>query len=233
MRDVIFDLNNVGLCYRKVGSVPWKNSNTFWALHDVSFSVQQGETVGIIGRNGAGKSTLLKILADIIKPDTGTITRADVSIMMQSLGAGFDPRLTGKQNIALSALLLGTDRESVYSKFDDIIALADIGDFINEPIKNYSSGMRARLGFSIAYHIDADVMLIDEALATGDHAFKIKASELIKQKIKSDRTVIIVTHSMETVRELCDRVIIIEDGHSLPEVSLEESVEYYINTKKK
>ena len=233
MRDVIFDLNNVGLCYRKVGSMPWKNSNEFWALHDVSFSVQRGETVGIIGRNGAGKSTLLRILADIIKPDTGTITRADVSVLIQSLGAGFDPRLTGKQNIALSALLLGMDKKGIYSKFDDIIALDDIGDFINEPIRSYSSGMRARLGFSIAYHIDADVMLIDEALAVGDHVFKIKASELIKEKIKSDRTVIIVTHSMDIVRELCDRVIIIEDGHSLPEMSLEESIKYYVNTRKR
>ncbi|MCD4825289.1 MAG: ABC transporter ATP-binding protein [Phycisphaerae bacterium] len=232
MKDIVFDLNNVGICYRKVASIRWKN-NKFWALHGVSFSVHRGETVGIIGRNGAGKSTLLKILADIIKPDTGTITRAKISVMMQSLGAGFDPRLTGKQNIFLSALMLGMDKNRIYFNVDDIIALADIGAFINEPIRNYSIGMRARLGFSIAYYIDADVMLIDEALATGDHEFKIKATELIKEKIKSDHTVVIVTHAINIVRELCDRVIVIEEGRSLPEVSLEESIEHYMNMKKK
>jgi lipopolysaccharide transport system ATP-binding protein len=227
MKDVIFDLKNIGMYYRKAASLPWK-CNTFWALKDVSFSVYRGETVGIIGRNGAGKSTLLKILADIIKPDTGSITRADVTITMQSIGAGFDPRLTGRQNITLSGLLLGMDKEHISQRIDKIIELADIGDFIDEPIKSYSSGMRSKLGFSIAYHVDTNVILIDEALAAGDYAFKAKASELIKEKIKSDRTVVLVTHSMHTVRELCDRVIRIEDGYSLPELVIDETIEHYL-----
>lgn len=216
------------MCYRKAASLPWSR-NKFWALKDVSFSVHRGETVGVIGRNGAGKSTLLKILADIIKPDIGSITRANVTVTMQSLGAGFDPRLTGRQNISLSGLLLGMDKQHIVQRIEKIIELADIGEFINEPIKSYSSGMRARLGFSIAYHVDTDVMLIDEALAAGDHAFKAKASELIKEKIKSDHTVVLVTHSMDMVRELCDRVILIENGHSLPELPIDQTIDRYLN----
>ena len=227
MKEMIFDLKNIGMCYRKAASLPW-SCNKFWALKDVSFSVHRGETVGVIGRNGAGKSTLLKILADIIKPDIGSITRANVTVTMQSLGAGFDPRLTGRQNISLSGLLLGMDKQHIVQRIEKIIELADIGEFINEPIKSYSSGMRARLGFSIAYYVDTDVILIDEALAAGDYAFKVKATELIKEKIESDRTVVLVTHSMDMVRQLCDRVIQIENGRSLPELPVSQSIERYL-----
>lgn len=226
MRELIFDLRNIGACYRKSASLPWRK-NRFWALRDVSFQVYGGETVGVIGRNGAGKSTLLKILAGIILPDTGTIIRANRTVAMQSLGAGFDPRLTGRQNIFLNGLLLGMDKKDIANCLQDIIALADIGDFIDEPIGHYSSGMRARLGFSIAYHVKTDVILIDEALATGDQAFKEKASELIKEKIKSGLTVVLVTHSMGLVRDLCDRVIHIENGRSFSELSVEASIERY------
>jgi len=232
MKDLIFDLKNIGMCYRKAASLPW-SYNKFWALKGVSFSVHRGETVGVIGRNGAGKSTLLKILADIIKPDIGSITRANVTVTMQSLGAGFDPRLTGRQNISLSGLLLGMDKQHIVQRIEKIIKLADIGEFINEPIKSYSSGMRARLGFSIAYHVDTDVMLIDEVLAAGDYAFKAKASELIKGKIKSDRTVVLVTHSMDMVRELCDRVILIENGCSLPEMPVDQTIDRYLTGQSK
>jgi len=232
MKKLTFDLQNVGVCYRKAASLPW-NINKFWALHDVSFRVYRGETLGVIGRNGAGKSTLLKVLAGIIRPDTGTITRADVTVTMQSIGAGFDPRLTGRQNIFLNGLLLGMDKKQIFQRVNEIIELADIGDFIDEPVKHYSSGMRARLGFSIAYYVDADVILIDEALAVGDQAFKEKASELIKEKIKSDYTVVLVTHSMAMVRELCDRVIQIEDGRSLPELPVDQTIARYLASQKK
>lgn len=227
MKEMIFDLKNIGICYRKAASLPWK-SNKFWALHNISFSVYRSETVGVIGRNGAGKSTLLRVLAGIIQPDIGSIARANVTVMMQSLGAGFDPRLTGRQNISLSGLLLGMDKQHIVQRIEKIIELADIGDFIDEPVKHYSSGMRARLGFSIAYYVDTDVILIDEALAAGDYAFQAKASELIKGKIKSDRTVVLVTHSMDTVRELCDRVIWIENGHSLPELPVDQTIDRYL-----
>lgn len=232
MKKLTFDLQNVGVCYRKAVSLPW-NINKFWALHDVSFRVYRGETLGVIGRNGAGKSTLLKVLAGIIRPDMGTITRADVTVTMQSIGAGFDPRLTGRQNIFLNGLLLGMDKKHIFQRVNEIIELADIGDFIDEPVKHYSSGMRARLGLSIAYYVDADVILIDEVLAVGDQAFKEKASELIKEKIKSDYTVVLVTHSMAMVRELCDRVIQIEDGRSLPELPVDQTIARYLISRKK
>lgn len=231
MKEIVFELRNIGVYYRKVASIPWK-ANKFWALHDISFKVNRGETLGIIGRNGAGKSTLLKILADIIRPDRGSIHRADVTVTMQSLGAGFDLRLTGRQNIFLNGLLLGMDKRRISERIHDIIALADIGEFIDEPITHYSSGMRARLGFSIAYYVDTDIILIDEALATGDQAFKEKASGLIKEKIKSDRTVVLVTHSMFLVRELCDRVIQIENGCSLAELPVDQTIDSYTQFQK-
>jgi len=228
MKDLVFDLKNVGVYYRKAASLPWR-SNKFWALHDVSFKVYRGQTLGIIGRNGAGKSTLLKILADIIRPDAGMVQRANVTITLQSLGIGFDQRLTGRQNICLSGLMLGMDKEHIAGRLDDIIGLADIDDFIDEPVKCYSSGMRARLGFSIAYFVDTDVILLDEALVPGDIAFKQRASELIKEKIKSNYTVIMATHSVNLVKELCDRVIQIEKGHSLPENDIEQSLTRYLD----
>ena len=231
MKELVFDLQNIGVYYRKAASLPWR-TNKFWALHDVSFKVYRGQTLGVIGRNGAGKSTLLKILAGIIQPDTGTIQRADMTVTMQSVGAGFDPRLTGQQNIFLNGLLLGMEKQHIVERIDDIIALADIGDFIDEPVKHYSTGMRARLGFAIAYYVDMDIILIDEALSAGDQAFKEKASELIKDKIKSDHTVIMVTHSMNLVKELCDRVIQIESGHSFQELGVQHSVQRYLSVKK-
>lgn len=232
MKEMIFELQNIGVCYRKAASLPWK-SNKFWALNEVSFQVYRGQTLGVIGRNGAGKSTLLKVLAGIIQPDTGSIFRTSVRITMQSIGAGFDSRLTGRQNIFLNGLLLGMEKKRIIWQIDAIIELADINDFIDEPVKHYSSGMRARLAFAIAYYIDTDVILIDETLVVGDQAFQAKTSELIKDKIKSDHTVVLVTHAMTTIRELCDRVIHIENGNSLPEQPVEQSIERYLATQKK
>ena len=229
MKEVIFDLHSIGVCYRKAASLPWK-SNKFWALNEVSFQVYRGQTLGVIGRNGAGKSTLLKVLAGIIQPDKGSIFRTNVKITMQSIGAGFDSRLTGRQNIFLNGLLLGMEKKHINWQMDAIIELTDIGDFIDEPVRHYSSGMRARLAFAIAYYVDTDVILIDETLVVGDQAFQIKASELIKEKIKSDHTVVLVSHVMTTIRELCDRVIHIKNGKSLPERTVEQSIERYLTT---
>ena len=231
MDQLIYNLQNIGVYYRKAASLPWKSSK-FWALHDVSFKAYRGQTLGIIGRNGAGKSTLLKILAGIILPDSGSIHRADSTVSLQSLGAGFDPRLTGRQNIFLNGLLLGMEKRYIVERMNDIITLADIGDFIDEPIKHYSSGMQARLGFSIAYYVNTDIILIDEALATGDQAFRQMATGLIKDKIRSDHTVVLVTHSVSLVSELCDRVIQIENGRSLPELPVQESIGRYLSDRK-
>ena len=226
MNNQIYHLENIGVCYKKGSFFPWKQEK-FWALKQISFDVFRGQTLGIIGRNGAGKSTLLKILAGIILPDTGIIHREQATVTMQSLGAGFDPRLTGRQNIILNGLLLGMKKKQIAQRTNEIIKLADLGDFIDKPIRHYSNGMRARLGFSIAYFVDTDIILIDEALATGDQAFRAKASEMIKKKIKSNHTVILVTHNMSLVRELCDRVIEISNGYSLPEYPVQQTIKRY------
>lgn len=226
----ILKVNNVGLGYRRQGGVPWKRT-TFWALNDVSFDIFKGDTIGIIGRNGAGKSSLLRVIAGIINPDKGSVERSKYfRTTMLSFGAGFESRLTGRQNIILNGLQLGMDKSHLIERIDQIIELADIGTFIDQPVRTYSSGMRARLGFAIAYFVDTDLMLIDEALATGDEAFRAKATGLIRDKITTDLTVVIVSHSMSIISDICTRVIHIEDGHTLPEQTPSESIDRYRST---
>ncbi len=229
-RTTIVNLDEIGLSYRKQGGLPWKRQE-FWALREVSFSLNRGDTLGVIGRNGAGKSSLLKVISGIIEPDRGRITREPgTRCTMLSFGAGFESRLTGRQNIMLSGLQLGMDRRHVLGRSEQIIELADIGEFIDQPVRTYSTGMRARLGFSIAYFIETDIMLIDEALATGDEAFREKATGLIQRKIDSDQTVVIVSHALTLIEKICTRVIQIEDGVSLPELSTLETLERYRTT---
>lgn len=223
-------LDHVGLGYRKQGGLPWKR-NIYWAINDISFEIKRGDTLGIIGRNGAGKSSLLRVIAGIINPDKGIMERAPgTKTTMLSFGAGFESRLTGKQNIILNGLQLGMDKKHVIDRMDQIIELTDIGEFIDQPVRMYSSGMRARLGFAIAYFIDTDILLIDEALATGDEAFREKATGLIREKISSDLTVVIVSHSMSLIASTCSRVIQIENGNSLSELSTEDTIERYRST---
>ncbi len=226
--NIIYKMNRIGLYYRKTATFPW-NANKFWALHDVSFDVRKGETIGIIGRNGAGKSSLLKVMAGIVEPDTGDIYRTRVKASILNFGAGFNARLTGKQNIVLNGILLGMGKSYIKSKFNDIIDLADIGDFINQPVHTYSTGMQARLGFAVNYFLDIDVLLIDEVLAAGDQCFMEKAIGLIKQKINSSLTVVIVSHDLSLIQELCQRIIQVENGCSLPELSVSETINRYLN----
>ena len=223
-------LNGIGLRYARQGSLPWKRT-PFWALNDVSFELKRGDTLGVIGRNGAGKSSLLRIIAGIIAPDAGEIDQPHgLRCSMLSIGAGFEPRLTGRQNIMLSGLQLGMSRKLIKEREAQIVELADIDDFIDQPVRMYSTGMRARLGFAIAYFIETDILLIDEALATGDEAFREKATELIRGKIDSDQTVVIVTHAMPIVKDACSRVNQIEQGRSLPEIGVEETITRYRET---
>jgi len=226
----IASLDQVGLGYRSEGGLPWKCS-IFWALQNVSFDIHQGDTIGVIGRNGAGKSSLLRIIAGIINPDKGTITRQpDIRATMLSFGAGFESRLTGRQNIILNGLQLGMEKEYIITRMDQIIELADIGDFMDQPVRSYSTGMRARLGFSIAYFIETDILLIDEALAAGDEAFRKKAVTLIQEKISSNLTVIMVSHSMPMISNICTRIIQIENGFTLPEISPNDTIKRYRST---
>lgn len=202
-------------------------SSRFWALNDVSFDLNHGETIGIIGQNGAGKSTLLRVLAGILAPDRGSVRSYAGSASLLSLQVGFVPYLSGRENAILSGILLGMTRREVLASMDDIIAFSELGDFIDEPVRSYSSGMRARLGFAVAFQADPDVLLIDEVLGVGDAAFKAKSAAVMREKIESDKTVVLVSHSEETVLDFCDRVVWIEHGVTRAVGSAEEVAQLY------
>lgn len=209
--DPMISLEHVRCTYRiKKGLFRFE---PYHALQDVSFTVMEGETLGIIGRNGAGKSTILKMIAGILHPDAGyVIKRPEINISLLSLQVGFDPQLSGRENILLGGLCLGISKKQILERMKEIIAFSDLGYFVDHPIKTYSSGMRARLGFSIGLELMPDILLIDEVLGVGDWSFKKKASEALQAKIRSGRTVVLVSHDLEQVEKICDRVVWIENG---------------------
>jgi len=186
--------------------------NDFLALTDVSFSVAKGEVFGVIGLNGAGKSTLLKIISGILKPSTGSISKIGSVAPLIELGAGFDGDLSGKENIFLNGLLLGFSRKEIESKLEEIISFSELEQFIHTPLKNYSSGMKARLGFSIATSVNPDILIVDEVLSVGDIHFQKKSENRIKSMINNGTTVLFVSHSLGQVEKLCDRVMWLEKG---------------------
>jgi ABC-type polysaccharide/polyol phosphate transport system ATPase subunit len=196
----------VGAFRRKTGP------KEFWALRDVAFDLVQGESLGVIGPNGAGKSTLLQVLAGILTPSEGAVTvRGQISSLL-TLGAGFDQDLTGRDNILLAGAFLGIPHRDMMERLEPIIEFADLGEFIDAPIKTYSSGMRARLGFSIATSIDPDVLLLDEVLATGDAVFRAKSKARVLELVRSAKAIVLVTHDMNWVTEFCNRAMLIEKG---------------------
>ena len=202
---------------RDVGAFYWRrrsylHTDKFWALQNVSFDLYHGESLGIIGRNGAGKSTLLKLLTGIIKPDKGMLINNGVQAVLLSLGVGFVPYLSGRENAILSGMLLGLHKDEIKDKMDDIRQFSELGKFFEEPIMTYSSGMVARLGFSVAFQLNPDILLIDETLGVGDAEFYKKSSEVISEKIKSDKTIVLVSHNANVIQHLCDRVVWIEEG---------------------
>jgi ABC-2 type transport system ATP-binding protein len=184
----------------------------FWALDDVSFELKRGESLGVIGPNGAGKSTLLLVLAGIIQPSKGTVEVDGHISTLLSLSAGFDQELTGRDNIALAGALMGIDGKVMDEITEDVIDFAEIGAFIDAPMKTYSSGMRARLGFSIATAVDPDILLLDEVLQTGDEVFRAKSRQRIIQVLTAAKAVVLVTHDMTWVTEFCTRAMLIENG---------------------
>jgi lipopolysaccharide transport system ATP-binding protein len=191
----------------------WKQFyHEHWVLRDVSFKVQRGETVGIIGRNGAGKTTLLQIICGITRPTHGTIDVRGRIAPILALGAGFDLCLTGRENALIGGAILGMRRSEIVERLDAIRDFADIGDFFYQPLKMYSTGMAARLAFSVCAHADADILIVDEALSVGDAAFALKCDAFIRDFTERG-TVLVVSHDLETLSVLCDRVIWIEDGH--------------------
>jgi ABC-2 type transport system ATP-binding protein len=184
----------------------------FWALKDVSFEVPAGSTFGIIGHNGSGKSTMLKTLAKILRPDKGSVSVDGKMSALLELGAGFHPELSGRENVYLNGAILGLSKRELDRKFDDIVAFAGLERFIDSPVKNYSSGMYVRLGFSVAINVDPDVLLIDEVLAVGDEEFQRKCLERIADLRAAGKTIVVVTHSLMTVRSLCDQAAWLENG---------------------
>ncbi len=199
----------------------------FWALKDVSFEIRAGETVGIIGRNGAGKSTLLKILARITPPTAGRgETHGRVGSLLE-VGTGFHPELTGRENILLSAAIMGMRRSEVYSRFDAIVEFAGLAKFLETPVKRYSTGMYMRLAFSVAAHLEPEILLVDEVLAVGDAAFQKKCLGRMEELSGTGRTVLFVSHSMPSVLRLCPRVILLDGGHVTVDGGASKVVEEY------
>ena len=221
----VLSLRDVAVSYRRrAGLMRWSK---FWALNNVSFDLYQGETLGVVGRNGAGKSTLLRVLAGIISPDRGEVVNYGYSITLQSLRVGFIPHLTGRENAVLSGMLLGLHRSYIEERMDKIIEFSGLGDFIDQPVKMYSTGMEARLGFSVSIQMDPDIILVDEVLGVGDVEFRKKSSEAMKEKISSNKTVVIVSHDENMLREMCDRVLWIDKGESRSESDVDRSLSLY------
>ena len=184
----------------------------FWALSDVSFDVKKGEVIGLIGSNGAGKSTLLKVVSGVMKPTKGKVTvNGQISPMIE-LGAGFDPELTARENIYLNCSILGYSKEFIDEKFEEIVEFSELRNFLDAPVKNFSSGMVAKLAFSIATVVDPEILIVDEILSVGDIKFQEKSKNKMMQMIKGGTTVLYVSHSLESIEELCDRVVWLEHG---------------------
>lgn len=222
MKQLAIEVNDLCISYRGLKSYSIKknffhwhhrNIEEFHAIKHISFSVGKGNILGIIGKNGSGKSTLLRAIAGIFSPDSGTIDLKGQSVSLLSIGVGFKKELTGRENILLSGMLLGFSKQTIMQKMEEIISFAEIDDFIDAPVRTYSSGMYSKLSFSITAILETDIMLIDEVLSVGDTRFKKKSYNKMKELISDkNRTVIIVSHSMDTLKTLCNEVIWLHDG---------------------
>lgn len=198
--------------YRAIGKSQKNYFREFWALHDVSFKIQKGETLGVIGRNGSGKSTLLQLICGILNPSNGNLKINGRVAALLELGSGFNPEFTGKENIYLNANILGLSAQEIDDRYEQIIGFADIGDFINHPVKTYSSGMVVRLAFAVASSVDPEILIVDEALAVGDAEFQAKCYRRFKELRDGGVTVILVTHDISSVIQLCNRAIVLHKG---------------------
>ena len=200
----------------------------FWALQNVSLSVREGDVYGIIGRNGAGKSTLLRVLAGILTPDQGHVThRGEIGALL-SLAAGFQSVLTGRENIFLRGVVLGFTKRQIAERVDEIIAFSGLDRFIDAPVRSYSSGMRARLGFSIAVHFDPSILLLDEVMGAGDAAFKKRSGNLFERFLDERRTIVLCTHNMSQILENCNRAMWLDKGVVVQDGEVNEVVEAYV-----
>jgi lipopolysaccharide transport system ATP-binding protein len=227
LRDVI--ANRIkGLLGRGNQSKGQTTTEEFWALQDVSFEIKQGEVVGIIGRNGAGKSTLLKILSRITEPTRGSVRLRGRVASLLEVGTGFHPELTGRENIFLNGAILGMSRAEIRSKFDEIVAFAEVEKFLDTPVKRYSSGMYVRLAFAVAAHLEPEILVVDEVLAVGDAGFQKKCLGKMQEVSRGGRTVLFVSHQMATMQNLCTHGILMAGGHTVFNGSIEEAVRRYL-----
>lgn len=245
MNDIAIQVKNLSKCYqiydsprdrlkqfvvprlhRIAGQSPKQYFREFWALKDVSFEVKKGETVGIIGRNGSGKSTLLQMICGTLSPTSGSIqTNGRIAALLE-LGSGFNPEFTGRENVYMNASVLGLSKEEIDDKFADIAAFADIGEFIEQPVKTYSSGMLMRLAFAVIAHVDAEILIVDEALSVGDAVFVQKCNLFLRGFLQRG-TLVFVSHSMQSVLELCDRAIWLVQGVTRMDGEAKEVVRHY------
>lgn len=205
----------------------------FWALKDVSFKVEKGDRVGVLGFNGAGKSTLLKTIAGVLKPTTGNVKVSGVIAPLLELGAGFDMNYSGAENIYLYGATMGFSRKFIEEKYDEIVEFSELGEFINAPLKSYSSGMRSRLGFSIATAVKPDVLILDEVLSVGDAAFREKSEQRVLDMMSEGVTVLFVSHSTESIKRICNKAIILTKGQLVAEGEVNEVCEMYNEMVKK
>jgi len=238
--NIIIDVKNVSMCFNmtteKISGLKefmikrLKNQisyTKFWALSDVSFRVERGELFGVLGLNGAGKSTLLKTVAGVLKPTEGSVSIRGRMAPLIELGAGFDAELTARENIYLNGAILGYSKKEMNSRFAEIVEFSELQEFIDVPVKNYSSGMYARLGFAIATSTRPDILIVDEILSVGDFKFQQKCEAKISQMVKEGTSVLLVSHSIEQIRSLCSRGIILEKGQLIKEGNIEELCDFY------
>ena len=224
--DIAIRVKNVGKCYEMYGKPShrlWQTLSMgkkkfykeFWALQNISFEVKRGECVGIIGRNGSGKSTLLQIITGTLNPTIGNVEVYGRVAALLELGSGFNPEFTGRENVYMNATILGLTKAEIDAKYDEIVAFADIGEFIDQPVKTYSSGMMVRLAFAVAINVDPQIMIVDEALSVGDERFQRKCFSRIEAIRKSGSTILFVSHSGSTIVDLCDHAILLDAGEKL------------------
>jgi ABC-2 type transport system ATP-binding protein len=205
----------------RAGRIKWEE---FRALDDVSFSVEQGETLAMLGHNGSGKSTLLKCVAGTLRPTTGSITHRGRLAALLELGAGFHPDLTGRENVFLNGSILGFSKGQIEGIFDDIVDFAELEEFIDLQVKHYSSGMYARLGFAVAINVDPDILLVDEVLSVGDEAFQRKCIDRIRRMQREGRTILVVSHATDMVRQICDRAVVLDHGKKIADAAPGEAI---------
>ena len=225
MSTVFLSLNDVGVRFKMSGAASSKGF--FEPLKHINLDVRSGETLGVLGPNGAGKSTLLKIMSGALRPDFGHVINHGASVSLLALQAGFDANLTGRDNAIFGGMLLGYRKKQVIERLDEVKDYSELGDFFDEPVRSYSTGMASRLGFAISTVISPDVLLVDEVLSVGDAHFKKKAERTMMQKIASGQTVVLVSHSKNQIASLCDRCVILNKGEIISGTSVDEMLDRY------